>query len=79
MAIDSKVLHALAHTVRMRQVIAETPEHGRAGEYERQMAIYKLQWLILTPAQRSEIVDAAHDLPGMTPKEIASAVTALEA
>lgn len=72
-------VHLLTHTARMMMAVAAKPDHQGGPDYLAQVETYKLRWKGLTPAQRAEVAEAAHEIHDMTEPVVAAAVEALEA
>lgn len=70
-------LHLLAHTARMLAVLRDAPNHPRGAEYVAQLGAYRARWAQLSPDERAEIVEVAHELHDMDAERIAAALEVL--
>lgn len=71
--------HAVAHTARMQQRLAERPDHPRTAEYARSMKVYAGQWAACSAAEQADVlVIVNNEAKDLTLETIAAAVAALE-
>lgn len=78
MAVNNTKLHILTHTARMLMMAQQKPGHNGTRHHQKQIILHNAQWDAIPPEERDEIVEAAEDIPDMTPEIIAAARAALE-
>lgn len=72
------LVHLLAHTRRMLQMLDESPQHPRAVDYLEEIALNKAEWSAAANGGRSEALASVLAIHDMTPDLLQATVIALE-